>query len=642
MVKRNARKAALAGALLCAALGARAGEYVDALVWNTGADKALFPEQLPDAPAPAGWAAKPSFGIAFSGGGTRAGTAALGQLRALAALGWLERVRYISSVSGGTWATLPFTFLPAGIDDTHYLGRLIPPQDLQDSDFKSPPERSGAWAMSNARLLRGWAKAGLAGYADESYSVAMGQAFLRPFGLDGARSFAWSLEHARRIAGRNSLCHDLPAWDATQTAPRRPCAPGETPPRAVRLEDFYLPREDRPFHIVNASLLVERNYAHISLDPDSKFPVQLTPYYSGVGASTATYAFKSMPVEAPSQMPVGGTLVESFAFDTWPPLRVTSQASQSGGAEVYRAGRPRTGNLFTLSDVVGASGAAPQQTTSALGARNWGFPEFHHWAMNRSGVVDRPFLHERAHGDGGHVDNLGVGALLERGVRNIIVFASMPYSFDPEQDFFTHLFQPLSFANSLVSYFVPARDKNDMSTGPRLEDGRNYLLTGIAGRPGEACGDDRLNPCALQDLAAAFMRLQAERRPLVHCQAYTVNTKNPRFRTQGFAGPVNICWVYLDRQGSGRWLQAINPQLSPRWREPLTRQSGDFNDFPNYRTFVENPSLAEVVQLKPGQVMAMSQLTSWSLCVSAAQIAGAFAELDLPLHGCDRIPTKID
>jgi hypothetical protein len=637
----NPRAAVLAAALVSAALGARAGEYVDTLVWNTAADKALFPELLPDAPAPAGWVDKPSFGIAFSGGGTRAGTAAIGQLRALVALGWFERVRYVSSVSGGTWGSLPFTYLPAGVLDRDYLGDLVAPGKLQDSHFKAkPPKVSAAWAMSHARLLHGWLAAARAGEADESSSVAVGKAFLEPLGLDGKRSFAWSLEHARRIAARNSLCYDPPAWDATQAEPRKPCVPG-TPP-SMRAEDFYLPREGRPFHIVNASLLVERNYAHISLAPDSKFPVQLTPYYSGVGSSTATYAFKSMPKEAPSQMPVGGTLVESFAFDTWPPLRITPQAAQPGGAELYRAGWRGPQSRFTLSDVVGTSGAAPQQATSALGARNWGFPEFHHWAMDRSGRVDRPFLHERAHGDGGHVDNLGVGALLERGVRNIIVFASMPYSFDPEQDFITHLFQPLSFANSLVGYFVPPASEQDERKGPRLEDGRDYLLTGIAGRPTEACGDDRLNPCALQDLTAAFKWLQSQGRPLVHCQAYSVNKDNLRFRTQGFEGPVNICWVYLDRKGSRRWLTALNPQLSPRWREPLTGQTGDFNDFPNYRTFVENPSLAEAVQLKPAQVMALSQLTSWSLCVSAAQIARAFPELDLPLRGCEGIPTKLD
>src|SRR3954465_4153525 len=40
-------------------------------------------------------------GVAFSGGGTRSATATTGQLRGLAANGWLDKVKYISAVSGG-------------------------------------------------------------------------------------------------------------------------------------------------------------------------------------------------------------------------------------------------------------------------------------------------------------------------------------------------------------------------------------------------------------------------------------------------------------------------------------------------------------------------------------------------------------
>lgn len=53
-----------------------------------------------------------NFSIAFSGGGTRSAPATVGQLRALNDFGWLDKASYISSVSGGTWGTLPYVFLP--------------------------------------------------------------------------------------------------------------------------------------------------------------------------------------------------------------------------------------------------------------------------------------------------------------------------------------------------------------------------------------------------------------------------------------------------------------------------------------------------------------------------------------------------
>ena len=46
---------------------------------------------------------KLSVGIAFSGGGLRAASCGLGWLQALHRLGYLEKVKYISSISGGSW-----------------------------------------------------------------------------------------------------------------------------------------------------------------------------------------------------------------------------------------------------------------------------------------------------------------------------------------------------------------------------------------------------------------------------------------------------------------------------------------------------------------------------------------------------------
>jgi hypothetical protein len=61
--------------------------------------------------------ARADLGVTFSGGGTRAATASVGQLRALVRNGWLQRVRYIGAVSGGSWTAVPFTFSTRAIED---------------------------------------------------------------------------------------------------------------------------------------------------------------------------------------------------------------------------------------------------------------------------------------------------------------------------------------------------------------------------------------------------------------------------------------------------------------------------------------------------------------------------------------------
>jgi hypothetical protein len=636
----------LAGVMVGAAFAAHAGtQYVDALVWDTRDHPGLFPEQLPGAPAPDGWS-QASFGVAFSGGGSRSATATLGQLRALVALGWYQRLRYVSSVSGGTWGSLPFTYLPAAYDDKVYLGPLVPPDQLKDSNFDGPAEGSAAWAISNARLVPAAIDALTSGEGDESYSAAVAHVFLDPFKLNDAhRGFAWSIEHARQIATRNALCYDTHGNDANQVPPRRPCAVNEAPGTVLRAEDFYVPRAGRPFHIVNGSLLAERSHFRFKLEDDSKFPLQVTPYYSGVPRAE-TYSFKSLDPPT-SQLQVGGALVESFAFDTWPPLPVTGAVAGPTPAALYRAAWRRDRDRFTLRDVVGVTGAAPQQPTSALGFRNLGLPEFQHWGMGPLGqFVKRPFLHEFAYGDGGHVDNLGLGALLERGVRNIIVFANMPHSFDPGDEklgWWPLKYSPLT--DSIAAYFDekgPDDDKNiDKEKPKHLMDGRNYLLTGVAEGRVRDCPDSKTErACALEDLRRAFTRKQVRGLPLVHCQAYKVKNDSVRFHMPTWNEPVHICWIHLDLDGSRQWLNSLSPNLSPRLIADLRHQKNDFKHFPNYATFFEDWRLHEPILLKSGQVAAMSQLTSWTVCDSAGQIASEFTQLNLPATDCPGIPRR--
>lgn len=79
----------------------------------------------------------PNTGICFSGGGTRALTAAMGQLRGLGlkreqgGLDLMKNVRYISCVSGGSWASTAYTFYNDGPeDDQAFLGPVRAPQDI--------------------------------------------------------------------------------------------------------------------------------------------------------------------------------------------------------------------------------------------------------------------------------------------------------------------------------------------------------------------------------------------------------------------------------------------------------------------------------------------------------------------------------
>jgi hypothetical protein len=63
---------------------------------------------------------RPNTAIAFTGGGSRSFLASIGYLAGLNELGLIPNIRYISGISGGSWATLTFT----------YSQLVIPPPSL--------------------------------------------------------------------------------------------------------------------------------------------------------------------------------------------------------------------------------------------------------------------------------------------------------------------------------------------------------------------------------------------------------------------------------------------------------------------------------------------------------------------------------
>ena len=389
-----------------------------ARVWSSGAQGRAcvapldFPElrELPELRRKENW------GLAFSGGGTVAGITAVAQLRALKEAGLLDRVRYVSTISGGTWGVLPYIFLdpklvPPAVGevsqaelDRRYLGLMRAPASLTVADLKAAESCLAVKAVTGANahltLFRG----------DENFANLMARWFLRPVGLDDqSRSFAWSPEYFDR--------HIAPANPGFQK------------------EDFHFAARGRPFLIAGAVL--ERSHrislsdklirvAAPHLTPNTLaaafWPADLTPLYAGVGpfdpSSRAPgvnrYTFFPEPE-------IGGGFIEPLGFDT-------HYAGRADGADGPRAQVRRIFDwvnfrrepAFSLADVCAASGSAPAAAAGALvdfiGLR----PEFETWPVEAKSPSRES--QEHAYVDGGSCDNTGLAALLARRVDKAIVF----------------------------------------------------------------------------------------------------------------------------------------------------------------------------------------------------------------------------
>lgn len=235
-------------------------DQVNILSWDTKRNPELFPE-IDDPRVNIPWLGdRPSFGIAFSGGGTRSSAATLGELRALNKLGWIDRARYISANSGGSWTVQPFIYLPKDIPDETFLGSYVPPSNINDNVLNPSSEAekmSMSLAIHRSTLLnhifsvrRG----------DEAYADMIGKTFLEPFGLhDRNKVFTF---HEKGLQT---------ALDANKDLQRT---------------DFYMVERERPYPLIVGTLYVP---LEVGSEPPTEgavkgelFLVEATPLYTGV------------------------------------------------------------------------------------------------------------------------------------------------------------------------------------------------------------------------------------------------------------------------------------------------------------------------------------------------------------------------
>lgn len=618
---------------LAVALGASiafAEPEVDALTWDVESaesqahrlgEPTWFPESLTGAPKPESWQDKPSFGVAFSGGGIRSASASLGQLRALHQLEWFKEVKYISTVSGGTWLTLPFTFLPEAFSDAEFLGEYRTPETLTDQDLAPTEKYAMATVLSGAKASQHTVKAWFSLQGDETFASVLGELLLDRFQLNEMRSFAWSTKHVQRVIQRNSSCYEASGLHDLDAAPRFGCKDGRVPPSFLLPENFYVPRKDRPFHIVGTAVLAQRGFLQTSLLDDMKYPLEITPYYTGWG-QRRIHTFPGTG----ATMPMGGVYVESFAYDGSKPRKISDTFDEKQGSQLYRVRLGSDHHNFLLRDVLAASGAAPQQRASAAGARNLGFPEFSHWSVDTGENQTRAVVRELAHTDGGHIDNVGLIPLLARGVENIIVFINTRQAFTEvgeHDEVSSRVLRPgmvevssRALYPGVVAYFT--------------EEHRNHVIKDAKG-----CA----NKPACTPLGDLYEKLKAKRKaglPLVHCDEYGIQARSDAHPRMPYSPkPTNICWVYLDAPQA--WTTAVgrNQKLKQDLRLDLLLKRDDLKTFPHFPTFF--PNGWEVIDYTPKQVSALAHLTSWTLCESAPEIAG---QLKLPqLRGqCPKAP----
>ena len=330
----------------------------------------------------------PQTAVCFSGGGTRSMAATVGQLRGLVALGLLDRVGYLSCVSGSSWAVVPYLY---AVDGNDRLGAVTRPEQLTLAGLDRLGSRSLLLPTTRSfRDILDTLRANGAVGQDQVWSRAVGQTFLEPYGLYDAAEPVGFGPAAGSVASGD--------WEGPASAAR-----------------CHRPRAARPFPVVHATL----SWPEARSDSRQRLPFEYTPLYVG---SPQRRVLRDARAGART---VGGTYVEPLGFGCAAP-----QAKVDAGGLLALAPPARP---FTLGDMVGAS--------SALDTPDWdvrAYPHAPYWTL--PGADGGPCAVNDLFTDGGEVDPLALLGMLRRRIPAVVVFINSvwPLSLDHDARHWPH------------------------------------------------------------------------------------------------------------------------------------------------------------------------------------------------------------
>ena len=336
--------------------------------------------------------------VLFSGGGSRAFAAALGQLAALRALGALPRVRYIGGTSGGAWAAGSYSFRSPAIDEGDFLGPVVAPENLTVAGLGTA--HADAAAAFPARFPR----ALLHGLENLTWRESV---------ADGWIGCAWEIFLEPAGVPRDAV----PTWSAaTEAAARRRGGAALDGARFARVAD----PGRQPFPLLGLS--VWGPVESLPQWPDHHVPrvVAASPLYVGSPAATS--------VDYGNGTVAYGGFVEPHVWGC--------ALAPAGDGLVATADAPAPrGCGLRVEDAIGISSWFAGGALASFRR----LPEF---ANAHLGVERAAYAGGRSRrmlfSDGGSAENLHLSGALQRGCDRIVMFmnfeAPLALDYDPVLD----------------------------------------------------------------------------------------------------------------------------------------------------------------------------------------------------------------
>jgi len=323
----------------------------------------------------------------------------MGTLRALHDMGVLDKVQYISGVSGGAWATTVYTYAQASEDevsDERLLGPLWEPEDTTFATLSAMDKHSARisptrpferiiveeFAFAAVNPLRG---------LDEVWERALHRTYMKPHGIDRTL-FSWTSATRDEIISRNP---------------------------SLRRKKWLVPQRRRPYPILVTTVLGPPKFEPQAKDDFVFTESEITPLYAGVAYDyNATY--KNWRTGKEEVATLGG-LVEPIGYDS---QGIVSSGLDASSAEGFLTVRAPPHRDFTWVRGASQSSLAPAAGLtlkySLIG--DTVVDKISYWPPSSS----EPTAQEMLIGDGGNSENSGIYPLLRRRLKRIVMVYNPP------------------------------------------------------------------------------------------------------------------------------------------------------------------------------------------------------------------------
>jgi hypothetical protein len=536
---------------------------LNAMAWRSGAD---FPTEE-DFPEIELLLTKPNTAIAFSGGGSRAYTAAMGYLAGLRDLDLLKNIRYIGGISGGAWATTTFTFVQNVSNDEIFLGPIELPQDITMENLKNmDPACARSLVGKNLTLIAlGALQDKIVNTLAEAWSYAVSKTYLEPVGVAPGLRFSWSTDMVEDIKSRNP---------------------------SLMNEAFTIPvNSNRPFPVIGTALVGPTEGAPYIPKTQNYTLMEITPMYVGqMRALDIDYTYKG--IGRSHRITVGGA-VEPFAFS-----RKGGSAPEKGIPARETSGLlivPEPEEVLDLQFSAGTVSYAPGSFLESIilpTVAEKGSMQFEYWAPSTSGR--RPEMNPTMYADGGCYENMPLINFMQRRVPKIVLFflSSVPLMPFEDWNVSTDPYSSDQVTNDLSAFFGALTTDDPRWQNRSFEQERNQVF-------------------ANEDYATVITALQTAQQ-----------IGNGIFATLNLTTIENVWWgipagltfeitfSYLGRLP--QWEALLSPEMydlavPSEDSEDLSHdvESGPFRHFPHYPT--------KGGDINAQQANLLADLTGWSI-----------------------------